>query len=80
MKGKTKGGERLQDVIQSCLTYLDTCTEFSNQEKPIGARDKERKQQKCSKPRHSAPSEPAQFLLKSLEDIDAGKAGFWLNL
>lgn len=37
-------------------------------------------QQKCSKPHHSAPSEPAHFLLKSLEDIDAGKAGVWLNL
>ncbi|XP_070779870.1 outer dynein arm-docking complex subunit 4 [Enoplosus armatus] len=73
VKGKTKGGERLQDVIQSCLTYLDTCTEFWNQEKPICARERERKlmQQKRSKPRHSAPSEPAQFLLKSLDDIDA---------
>ncbi|GAA6217988.1 tetratricopeptide repeat protein 25 isoform X1 [Lates japonicus] len=73
VKGKTKGGEQLQDVIQSCLTYLDTCTEFWNQEKPICARERERKlmQQKCSKLRPSAPSEPAQFLLKSLDDIDA---------
>ncbi|XP_039971499.1 outer dynein arm-docking complex subunit 4 isoform X2 [Xiphias gladius] len=73
VKGRTKGGEQLQDVIQSCLTYLDTCTEFWNQEKPIGAQERDRKlmQQKCSKPRLSAPSEPAQFLLKSLDDIDA---------
>ncbi|XP_044038496.1 outer dynein arm-docking complex subunit 4 [Siniperca chuatsi] len=73
VKGNTKGGERLQDVIQSCLTYLDTCTEFWNQEKPIYARERERKlkQRKCSKPCQSAPSEPAQFLLKSLDDIDA---------
>ncbi|XP_029293478.1 outer dynein arm-docking complex subunit 4 isoform X2 [Cottoperca gobio] len=71
VKGKTKVGERLQDVIQGCLTYLDSCTEF--QEKPICAREKERKvmQKRFSKPRRSAPCEPAQFLLKSLEDIDA---------
>lgn len=77
-----KGGERLQDVIQSSLKFLDTCTEFWTQEKPICEQDKERKliQQKCSKPRDRAPSEPAQFLLKTLEDIDAGKTGFILNL
>lgn len=82
VKGKTKGGEQLQDVIQSCLTYLDTCTEFWNQEKPICARERDRKlmQQKCSKLHPSAPSEPAQFLLKSLDDIDAGKLGFWVDL
>nr|XP_046272370.1 outer dynein arm-docking complex subunit 4 [Scatophagus argus] len=70
VKGKTKCGERLQDVIQSCLSYLDTCTEFWSQEKPICALDRERKK-KCSKPRLSTPSDPAQFLLKSLDDIDA---------
>lgn len=32
-------------------------------------------QQKCMKPRHASPIEPAQFLLKSLDDIAAGKAG-----
>lgn len=37
-------------------------------------------EQKCSKPRHNAPLEPAQFLLKSLDDVDEGKASFWLNL
>ncbi|XP_071323804.1 outer dynein arm-docking complex subunit 4 [Trachinotus anak] len=73
VKGKTRSGERLQDVIQSCLTYLDTCTELWNPEKPICARERDRKlmQQKCSKLHSSALSEPAQFLLKSLDDIDA---------
>lgn len=37
-------------------------------------------EQKCSKPRHNAPLEPAQFLLKSLDDVDEGKASFWLNV
>ncbi|KAM6966353.1 outer dynein arm-docking complex subunit 4 [Tautogolabrus adspersus] len=68
-KGKTKGGERLQDVIQSCLSSLDTCTKFLSQKKPISATEGQRKQ-KCSKPNRSPPSEPALFLLKSLEEID----------
>ncbi|XP_031723707.1 outer dynein arm-docking complex subunit 4 isoform X1 [Anarrhichthys ocellatus] len=73
VKGKTKGGEQLHDVIQGCLSCLDSCTEFWTQEKPLGAQEKERKlrQDKCSEPRHGAPSEPTQFLLKSLDDIDA---------
>ncbi|TNN85991.1 Tetratricopeptide repeat protein 25 [Liparis tanakae] len=74
VKGKTKGGEQLHDVIQGCLTYLDSCTEFWTEETPSGARgDKERKlrQEDGGKPRRGAPSEPAQFLLKRLEDIDA---------
>uniref|UniRef100_A0A3Q3IZW7 Outer dynein arm-docking complex subunit 4 n=1 Tax=Monopterus albus TaxID=43700 RepID=A0A3Q3IZW7_MONAL len=72
VNGKTKGGERLQDVIQSSLTYLDTCTEFWNQEKPICTQEKDRKimQQTCSQPHYSTPSGLAQFLLKSLDDID----------
>ncbi|XP_060921890.1 outer dynein arm-docking complex subunit 4 [Labrus mixtus] len=68
-KGKTKGGERLQDVIQSCLSSLDTCTKFLSQKKPISAAEGQRKQ-KCSKPHRSPPCEPALFLLKSLDEID----------
>ncbi|XP_059204393.1 outer dynein arm-docking complex subunit 4 [Centropristis striata] len=68
VNGRTKSGEPLQDVIQGCLTYLDTCTEFWNQEKPICAQEKEPKlkQQKCR-----VLSGHALFLLKSLEDIDS---------
>ncbi|XP_070704436.1 outer dynein arm-docking complex subunit 4 isoform X1 [Pempheris klunzingeri] len=67
VKGRTKGGERLQDVIQSCLTYLDTCTEFWSQEKPVCAQ----KRRRSGNPRRGAPPEPVQFLLTSLDDIDA---------
>ncbi|XP_022049286.2 outer dynein arm-docking complex subunit 4 isoform X1 [Acanthochromis polyacanthus] len=71
VKGKTKGGEQLEEVIQGCLSYLDTCTNFWKEESPICAREKNRKQQNLGKPRHGAPSEHAQFLLKSLDKIDA---------
>ncbi|XP_041824393.1 outer dynein arm-docking complex subunit 4 isoform X2 [Melanotaenia boesemani] len=66
-KGRTRRGEQLQDIIQSCLKSLDTCTEFWNQEKPISQeRNRQHIQQKCR-----ASSEPAQFLLRSFDDIDA---------
>ncbi|XP_034395257.1 tetratricopeptide repeat protein 25 [Cyclopterus lumpus] len=71
VKGKMKGGEQLHDVIQGCLTYLESCTKFWTEETPRSARDKERKPRLRDKPCHGAPSEPAQFLLKSLDDIDA---------
>ncbi|XP_034566972.1 tetratricopeptide repeat protein 25 [Notolabrus celidotus] len=69
-KGKTKGGERVQDVIQSCLSSLDTCTKFLSKEKPISASGRKH-QMKHNRPYHSPLSDPAQFLLKSLDEIDA---------
>ncbi|TMS15314.1 Tetratricopeptide repeat protein 25 [Larimichthys crocea] len=73
VKGRTKSGEQMQDVIQSCLISVDTCTEFLNQMTPFCPRGRESKhmQQKCSKPQHNAPSEPAHLLVKSLDGIDA---------
>lgn len=71
VKGKTRSGERLQDLIQSSLSYLDTCTELWNQERPVCAKEKSRK---LAKQKLSKAPEPAEFLLKSLDDIDAGKS------
>lgn len=73
-----KNDEQLKDVIHGCLTYLDTCAELWSQEKPICASERERKfmEQECYRPFHGAPLETAQFLLKSLDDIDGGKACF----
>ncbi|XP_062302088.1 outer dynein arm-docking complex subunit 4-like isoform X2 [Osmerus eperlanus] len=72
VKGKMRGGERLQDVILNCITYLDTRTEFWRQQKPIYARERDRKltQQKWNKSRQNPPSDPSRFVLKSLEEID----------
>ncbi|KAM3863785.1 outer dynein arm-docking complex subunit 4 [Diretmus argenteus] len=73
VKGKTRSGARLQDLILNCITYLDTRTEFWHQQRPIYARERNRKlmQQKWNQCRQNLPSDPAQFVLKSLEDIDA---------
>ncbi|XP_053708345.1 outer dynein arm-docking complex subunit 4 [Synchiropus splendidus] len=70
-KGQTRRGQRLQDVIKSGLTYIDTCTEFWNKEKPVSAQKRRPKQKK----ENSADNDgPAQFLLTSLQDIDADLA------
>ncbi|XP_041634188.1 outer dynein arm-docking complex subunit 4 [Cheilinus undulatus] len=69
-KSKSKGGERLQDVIQSCLTSLDTCTKFLSQKKPICSPEGQRKQ-KSTKPHRSPSYDLVPFLLKSLDEIDA---------
>lgn len=75
-----KNGEQLKDVIQETLTYLDICTEFWNQE-GSGSWEKE---EKMNSKRHTSsrrpPSEPAEYLLKSLEDIDEGTPNHRFNL
>ncbi|XP_068192860.1 outer dynein arm-docking complex subunit 4 [Antennarius striatus] len=73
VKGKTKGGEPLRDVIHGCLTYLDTCMELWSQEKPIGSQEHQSKlkQKKCRKAHRNVTCDPTQFLLRSLDDIDA---------
>ncbi|XP_056144360.1 outer dynein arm-docking complex subunit 4 [Lampris incognitus] len=73
VKGKMRGGEKLQDLIINCITYLDTRTELWRQQKPIYARERDRKimQQKWNKTRQSSISDPTRFVLKSLEEIDA---------
>lgn len=77
-KSKVKNGEKLKDVIQETLTYLDICTEFWNQEE-AGTWETEKINSKhISFSRHT-PSESAGFLLKSLQDIDEGQANLSLN-
>ncbi|KAF7697885.1 outer dynein arm-docking complex subunit 4 [Silurus meridionalis] len=72
IKGKTRSGERLQDVIMSCISYLDTRTEFWQQQKPIYAREREQKliQQQWKHTRSRPPTESTIYILKSLEELD----------
>ncbi|XP_071967781.1 outer dynein arm-docking complex subunit 4 [Engystomops pustulosus] len=71
VKGNTRSGLKLQDLILNAITYLDTRTEFWRQQKPIYARERDRRimQQKWNRER-SKPSDRNQYILKSLEDID----------
>ncbi|XP_063815472.1 outer dynein arm-docking complex subunit 4 isoform X2 [Pseudophryne corroboree] len=71
VKGNTRSGLKLQDLIINAITYLDTRTEFWRQQKPIYARERDRKlmEQKWNRER-SKLSYPSQNLLKNMEEID----------
>ncbi|XP_072549801.1 outer dynein arm-docking complex subunit 4 isoform X2 [Salminus brasiliensis] len=73
IKGRTRSGERLQDVILNCISYLDTRTEFWHQQKPIYARQRDQKllQQQWNRARNYPSSDPTVYILKNLEEIDA---------
>lgn len=79
MKTELKNGENLKDVIQGTLEYIDICTEFWNQEGPVSWEKEEKINSKCISSSHSSPSEPAGFLLKSLEEIDEGEPNLGSN-
>ncbi|XP_049600400.1 outer dynein arm-docking complex subunit 4 isoform X3 [Syngnathus scovelli] len=68
VKSKTRNGKQLQDVIQGCLTYLDDCADFWNQQKPPcpSPKDPQRQASKRAKTPARAPTEPAHVILKSL--------------
>uniref|UniRef100_A0A8B9LEM1 Outer dynein arm-docking complex subunit 4 n=1 Tax=Astyanax mexicanus TaxID=7994 RepID=A0A8B9LEM1_ASTMX len=73
IKGKTRNGERLQDVILNCISYLDTRTEFWHQQKPIYARQRDQKllRQQWKRTRNHLSTDPTRYILKNLEEIDA---------
>lgn len=54
------------------INYLDTRSNFWRQQKPIYARERDRKlmQEKWLRDRKRRPSQTAHYILKSLEDID----------
>uniref|UniRef100_A0A8C1YCG0 Outer dynein arm-docking complex subunit 4 n=1 Tax=Cyprinus carpio TaxID=7962 RepID=A0A8C1YCG0_CYPCA len=72
IKGKIRTGERVQDLIVGCISYLDTRTAFWQQQKPIYARQRDRKlmQQQWNRVLHKPPSDPTRYILNSLEEID----------
>uniref|UniRef100_A0A673J9L8 Outer dynein arm-docking complex subunit 4 n=1 Tax=Sinocyclocheilus rhinocerous TaxID=307959 RepID=A0A673J9L8_9TELE len=72
IKGKIRTGERVQDLIVDCISYLDTRTAFWQQQKPIYARQRDRKlmQQQWNRVLHKPPSDPTRYVLNSLEEID----------
>ncbi|KAJ3601612.1 hypothetical protein NHX12_032580 [Muraenolepis orangiensis] len=72
--GRMRDGERLQDLILHSVGYLDRRVDFWRQQKLIYARERDRRllREKWSKGRaHSSPSDPTEYVLRSLEEIDA---------
>ncbi|XP_020667341.3 outer dynein arm-docking complex subunit 4 [Pogona vitticeps] len=71
-KSTTKQGISVGDLIQEGLSYLDTRTEFWQQQKPIYARIRDRRLmlKRWTRDQKRKPSEVARYILKSMEDID----------
>ncbi|TRY59838.1 hypothetical protein DNTS_035260 [Danionella cerebrum] len=76
IKGKVRTGERVQDLIVNSISYLDTRMAFWQQQKPIYARHRDKKlmQQQWSRVQNKPPTDPARYVLSTLEDIDTGNA------
>ncbi|XP_006156060.1 tetratricopeptide repeat protein 25 isoform X2 [Tupaia chinensis] len=72
IRGTIKGGLTVEDLIMTGINYLDTRSDFWRQQKPIYARERDRKlmQEKWLRDRKRRPSQTARYILKSLEDID----------
>ncbi|XP_076791917.1 outer dynein arm-docking complex subunit 4 isoform X2 [Arvicanthis niloticus] len=72
IKGTIKKGLTVEDLIMTGINYLDTRSNFWRQQKPIYARERDRKlmQEKWLRDRKRSPSQTAHYILKSLEDID----------
>uniref|UniRef100_A0A7M4EDJ2 Outer dynein arm-docking complex subunit 4 n=1 Tax=Crocodylus porosus TaxID=8502 RepID=A0A7M4EDJ2_CROPO len=72
IRSNTKQGMTVEDLILGGIKYLDTRTEFWQQQKPIYARVRDRKlrQQRWIRDKKRKPSEVARYIVKSMEDID----------
>ncbi|XP_012512143.1 PREDICTED: tetratricopeptide repeat protein 25 [Propithecus coquereli] len=72
IRGTMKGGLTVEDLIMTGINYLDTRSDFWRQQKPIYARERDRKlmQEKWLRDRKRSPSQTAHYILKNLEDID----------
>lgn len=77
IRGTIKHGLTVEDLIMTGINYLDTRSNFWRQQKPIYARERDRKlmQEKWLRDRKRRPSQTAHYILKSLEDIDM--CGWW---
>ncbi|XP_060137081.1 outer dynein arm-docking complex subunit 4 isoform X2 [Zootoca vivipara] len=71
-RSTTKQGVTVGRLIQEGLSYLDTRTDFWQQQKPIYARIRDRKLmlKRWTRDQKRKPSEVARYILKSMEDID----------
>ncbi|KAM6114837.1 outer dynein arm-docking complex subunit 4 [Phoenicopterus ruber ruber] len=72
MESSTKQGIKVADLVLSGISYLDTRSEFWQQQKPIYARVRERKlrQQRWIRDKKRKPAEVGRYIVKSMEEID----------
>ncbi|NXK15992.1 TTC25 protein, partial [Arenaria interpres] len=72
MESSTKEGIKVSDLVLGGISYLDTRSEFWQQQKPIYARVKERKlrKQRWIQDKKQKPADVGRYIVKSMEDID----------
>ncbi|XP_040473058.1 outer dynein arm-docking complex subunit 4 isoform X2 [Falco naumanni] len=72
MESSTKQGIKVADLVLSGISYLDTRSDFWQQQKPIYARVRERKlrQQRWIRDKKRNAAEVGRYIVKSMEDID----------
>ncbi|PKU29141.1 tetratricopeptide repeat protein hypothetical protein [Limosa lapponica baueri] len=72
MESSTKEGIKVSDLVLGGISYLDTRSEFWQQQKPIYARVKERKlrKQRWIRDKKQKPADIGRYIVKSMEDID----------
>ncbi|NXT85366.1 TTC25 protein, partial [Zapornia atra] len=72
MESSTKQGIKVADLVLSGIAYLDTRSEFWQQQKPIYARVREHKlrQQRWTRDKKQNPAEVSRYITKNMEDID----------
>uniref|UniRef100_A0A8C8EBW3 Outer dynein arm-docking complex subunit 4 n=1 Tax=Otus sunia TaxID=257818 RepID=A0A8C8EBW3_9STRI len=77
MESSTKQGTKVVDLVLSGISYLDTRREFWQQQKPLYARERERKlrQQRWIRDKTRKPAEVGRYIVKSMEDIQLLLAG-----
>ncbi|XP_011670214.1 tetratricopeptide repeat protein 25 isoform X1 [Strongylocentrotus purpuratus] len=74
-RSDTDSGNRIYDLVNEGLQYLDTRTEFWRQQKPMYARKREKEEAKGAREKNKQqPADPAKYILKNLEEIDAALA------
>ena len=76
---KSETNNQVKGLAQDCLDYLDTRTQFWQQQKPMYARKHEQKMKENSRKRtgKQAQRDPGDWILKNLEEIDSGK---WFHI
>ncbi|KFQ40735.1 Tetratricopeptide repeat protein 25, partial [Mesitornis unicolor] len=72
MESSTKQGIKVAELVLSGISYLDTRSEFWQQQKPIYARVREHKlrQQRWTQDKKRKLEEPGRYIMKSMQDID----------
>ncbi|NXF98211.1 TTC25 protein, partial [Eubucco bourcierii] len=72
MESSTKQGGKVAELVLGGISYLESRSEFWQQQKPIYARLRERqlRQQSWAQGRKRKPAELGRYLAKTMEDID----------